>query len=90
MLATGIVNAHKKVFNEDNEHGKLILGGFTVSLVFIAVVIDVIIYIGSYYFFFKCNFGEGIRKSAGDKFLEFLAACCCHLFYFIYRIAVPC
>ena len=52
-------------------------------------IIDLVLVIIALYFYFKCNFGKN-SSTIGKKILGFLGACCCHILYLAYHLAVPC
>ena len=61
---------------------------FGVSIVLLVRLLDLVLVILAFYFYFKCNFGK--KTTVSDKVLGFLAACCCNICYIAYHLAVPC
>ena len=87
VIASAAVHAHKKMNGDDTV---LTTVNKYSTLISVARIIDICMGFLALYFYFKCNFAKGVRKSVSRKVLEFFAACCCHAFYAIYHIAVPC
>jgi hypothetical protein len=89
VFVTSAAHAHSKMTKQDVNRTVNIMDKFA-PLIYIAYIVDFILIITAYYFYFKCNFGAGKISSTGDKILGFLGACCCNLLYVIYHVVVPC
>ena len=89
VLATALAHGHSNQTNQDVNRD-VALGGYAVSLIYLAYVIDIFIMIVAFYYYFKCHFAQGAVSSKSDKVLGFFGACCCHLLYAVYHYAVPC
>jgi hypothetical protein len=89
MLVTALAHGHSNQTNQDVKRG-VVLGGYVISLIYIAYILDLCIMVVAFYYYFKCHFAKGAKSSTSDKVGGFLGACCCHLLYAVYHYAVPC
>jgi hypothetical protein len=76
--------------NNNNNNAPLPVKILGVSAAIIFRVVDVVLALFALYLYFKCNYAKGTKSSLSDKVLGFLGACCCHMCYIAYHLAVPC
>ena len=89
VLGTLAHHAHSNYTDQDADR-PIIIVNKTTPLTYIIYVIDLCILAAAFYYYFKCNFAEGVISSNTDKVLGFLGACCCHVLYIVYHVVVPC
>jgi len=89
-IGTAMYNKYSnKYSNKDDKFMRDLINKFW-PLIYVAYILETIIWFWGLYLYFKCNWAKGVVSSNSDKILGFLGWTCCHPFYLMYHLVRPC